>query len=827
MALIRIFFFLLVSTIAIPGSAQNISKKLINYQSTHHQEKIYISHDKPTYAYGDTIWAKVFFLDAKTHKVFDLSPIVNVEWINPKGEIDRSFILKIEEGTAAFEIPIDLAASGGEYVLRAYTQYQKNFDVGYIFRKTIKVFDQKIIEDQSQSEKPFDIKFYPEGGDIVCGIRNRIAFEVLNHDNQDDKLVGEINDEVGNKIVEVKTIHENIGVFEFVPEKDKTYNFYSFLRDESIKVALPPSLSTGFVLNVNGVNKDYISLSINASEKNLLKGASVIGHVRGQVFMEEVLDPDEQNVFKIIREQVPSGILHFTLFDADENPVCERLTFNRNINEQVVFKKILSDSIFNSREEVGLELMPTLNGIKAIAESSVSVFNKDLFAEGTDDMNIESYMLLNSDLVVNIPNANDYITNKSTRTNYLLDMMLMTKTWRRFVWQDVIREKFPEFTYGTQEDIQFIGKVKKRNKDKTVAANISLFAIGEELINTKIQTDDDGIFYFKGFHFKDTTDVFLQAHIVEEKKKKKRKSKSEIIPDLGSNKVDIEMVKIDTLPFELDLVKPQVLKTKEEVKLEKIIQKEIIKWDSLVTADLSVDIDEVIIKESRLKSKAERDQELRELLASRGIRYTNLTQKFYTEDMPGAKESYDIFNLLTTAIPRLYVRGGGAVERHVAQTISNGVAGNLNNDFKRRYFPVPVLINHRYRPTVGMQVDPQKIVAIEVKYDVLTNSIIYINVISEKLDDLYRDKKRGTLTITHPGYYQAREFYQPNYIEGNIKRNMDRRTTLYWNANLKIDESGENISFYTGDIPGTYQIIIEGITESGIPFVHKEEIIIH
>ena len=66
---------------------QTILEKFESYQNSHHIEKVYISHDKTFYTPGDTIWCMAFFVDGKTHQIFEnASPIIHIEWYE---DLDR------------------------------------------------------------------------------------------------------------------------------------------------------------------------------------------------------------------------------------------------------------------------------------------------------------------------------------------------------------------------------------------------------------------------------------------------------------------------------------------------------------------------------------------------------------------------------------------------------------------------------------------------------------------------------------------------------------------------------------------------------------------
>ncbi|HEY4936975.1 MAG TPA: hypothetical protein VII44_10360, partial [Puia sp.] len=72
----------------------------------------------------------------------------------------------------------------------------------------------------------------------------------------------------------------------------------------------------------------------------------------------------------------------------------------------------------------------------------------------------------------------------------------------------------------------------------------------------------------------------------------------------------------------------------------------------------------------------------------------------------------------------------------------------------------------------------------------------------------------------YPGIPEAREFFAPKYeTELAINSRMpDYRTLLYWSPQIKSGANGEKqLSFYTSDIPGKYALVVQGLTDSGVP----------
>ena len=75
-----------------------------------------------------------------------------------------------------------------------------------------------------------------------------------------------------------------------------------------------------------------------------------------------------------------------------------------------------------------------------------------------------------------------------------------------------------------------------------------------------------------------------------------------------------------------------------------------------------------------------------------------------------------------------------------------------------------------------------------------------------------------TVVLDYEGLQMDRQFYSPVYdSDQQINSPVpDFRNVLYWNPEADTDTQGQNkLSFYTGDRPGRYIGIIEGISPGG------------
>ena len=69
-------------------------------------------------------------------------------------------------------------------------------------------------------------------------------------------------------------------------------------------------------------------------------------------------------------------------------------------------------------------------------------------------------------------------------------------------------------------------------------------------------------------------------------------------------------------------------------------------------------------------------------------------------------------------------------------------------------------------------------------------------------------------------------YYQPDYSRSKLSRIPDYREQLLWNPNVTLSEKEKPISFYTSDLEGEFEIVLEGFTNEGVPVYETETITI-
>ena len=133
------------STLLISGFIRDdeplrkILRQLEKYRLGYPQEKVHLHLDKPYYAIGDNIWFKAYVVTAEKNELSDLSKVLYVELINDKDSIKKSLKIPLNMGLCSGDFNLTDSLREGNYRIRAYTTWMRNFGEDYFFDKTISI----------------------------------------------------------------------------------------------------------------------------------------------------------------------------------------------------------------------------------------------------------------------------------------------------------------------------------------------------------------------------------------------------------------------------------------------------------------------------------------------------------------------------------------------------------------------------------------------------------------------------------------------------------------------------------------------------------------
>ena len=103
-------------------------------------EKLYVQTDKPNYMLGDTIRLKAYLMNADYLTGSQKSGLLYVQFDDESGKMVKRVLFPVVDGLSWGDIILDsIEIPKGNYTLRAYTNWMRNFGEDYIFKKNITV----------------------------------------------------------------------------------------------------------------------------------------------------------------------------------------------------------------------------------------------------------------------------------------------------------------------------------------------------------------------------------------------------------------------------------------------------------------------------------------------------------------------------------------------------------------------------------------------------------------------------------------------------------------------------------------------------------------
>ena len=778
----------------------NIADNLKQFFSHHTFENAYLQFDKPYYAAGDTIYFKAYVTKEEEHKLSELSGVLHVDLINPENEIDQSIKLQLNSGISWGDFALPESLPAGNYRIRAYTQLMRNNGETDFFDQTVSVGslandkkdkNQRKQQPQGENQKP-DIQFFPEGGNLVTGLRSKVAFKAIDINGKGIDVKGIILDNKNKEIDSLSSTHLGMGYFLLNPEEGTSYKaklIFAYGTEDTVDLPKPETSGIALAINNDSISKASVEIEANANyyQAHQNKVFLLVIYSGGMVVKVNIKLDTSIIDLGIIKKHLHTGVTRITLFSPEGEPLCERLLFIKNKSQLNLH--IQSDKkIYTKREKVNLDLVEkNAEDSMVPGHFSVSVIDENKVPEDVNNEHtILTDLLLISEVKGNVEQPNYYFNDTSETARENLDVLMLTQGYRRFEWKQVMNTSDTPLAFQPEKALEINGNVTSLSGKPLAKATVNLIpSFKSTLLSTK--SDKKGLFYFSNLVFFDTTHFVLSA--VNAKGKNSTKItyfNSEEEPPVIANKKIYEPIAKDTgMPAYLENAK----KVQEEYSHFK----------------------GKLLKPVVVKGKLPLDNQYRtQSLAGAG----NADQVMH------AKEIERIGGMLSTS---LNGRLRGIVFFHgipfmkappgdgAMVVVIDGV--EMNTQYPGHVIPYSV-DNIPYSQVETVEVLKYASASI---YGMGGGNGVLIITTKQGGEDPEDIPSIGVLPIAPKGFHAAREFYSPKYDFKNLDSNRpDLRSTIYWNPEIKTGKDGNAaFDYYNADGIGTYKVTIEGIDENG------------
>ena len=734
------------------------------------------------------------------NKVFTLSK--NEFNSNEKGENLKTIIQFKDKNGVPYvnnEVSYELKLSGkniskgktstnaqGEINIPVVNNQPNLFQTGQIVATITLDNKQKVVKTipLTSTSSSIDVQFFPEGGSLVHGLPSKIGIKSINARGLGENIKGRITDNLGNDVVAFETSYLGMGNFILNPDSGKTYSAIVDLGNGAEKIIkLPKVQSAGYVLSVNNADSSKLSIKIFLSESLLHKGElNLIAQRNGEVYFYSKIPSNKQYVaVNVPKKDLPSGIIHLTLFSPENLPVCERLAFVNNTSDKIDIELDSLKLTYRPRSNVSLLLKSTVDTQSVAGSFSLSVTNSSAVKPDVEnETNIFTSLLLTSDLKGYVEKPNYYFINNDAQTQLALDNLLLTQGWRKIDWATVLNDQNTTPLFEAEQTMKIAGRITKNGKP-VVNGKVSLFSNTGGFFATDTLSNAEGKFNFDQIEFADSTKFIVQART-----------------DKNNKNVQID----------LDIVPTQLVTANKN------------------SGDVEMNINESLMDYLQ-KSNAFFDEQTKKGFLNRTVMLQevkivetkNLTPNSSNLNRSGsADQTFTAKDLETAFSLSQYLQG-----RVVGVTIRNGMAYsnranggamnivldgmNMGEDFQLDDIVVQDIESVEVLRTIGNTA---------IYGSNGTNGVLVIT--TKRGGNTSSDYNRytpGIVTYSPKGYQISREFYSPKY-NVNPEKNRDLRTTVYWNPHLNTDKNGNVIvNYFNTDMSGNYRIVVEGIDYFG------------
>ncbi len=786
-------------------------------------EKTYIHTDRSYYAAGEDIWFKAYLLNAQYNELM-IGPSANlyVELISPDSKVISREVIHLDKGLAKGDFKLADDAVAGNYRIRAYTNWMKNFDDNFIFEKKIEVVADPNIKvtgrapsvptlvaavNRKDVKGVYRISFFPEGGSIVTGVSCRMAFKAEDVNGKSVNVKGRIVGSKGDSVAAFESTNLGMGNFTFVPKAGEAYTAKGKYNDvELFSEDLPLPMADGFVLSVNEENETTVAATVMADNSTITAHTGhalmiAARHTGKITFKDTITLNGPKAVMHIPKASLFEGVNAITLYDENLRPHCERLIYV-NKKEQLNVDVAADQPSYAPKQNASITVTVTDAQQQPVhAHLSMAATDGGLIPVATE--NIASYLLLQSEIKGNIENPAQYFDPNNPNRFQQIDILLQTQGWREYLWRRIADSK-SIISNMYEPGVTISGRVRQTFVDKgKPGVNITLQspdARGDKLWYTK--TDSLGRYFLDGLPLYGLQNIKLTA------RDDKNKKDGMILLDSVFGKPypvkDIADIVYDTSAIHKKFWQEEI----NRKNLMELQQKRDAGDLGNVTVKAQTKIEQLV--DGGAMKYGNNDSLF--IIGPEDAQYQTV-EYFILKRYPGAYGTADGEGVYFMAdgkkvYPRFKVDGREETASQGSIFNTDATTGRPEGSFTPvQYYSIPInKVKQIYiQPLLGAM-----------------NNIIYV-IHLDLLPGALDPPDVSLINTMINGYYEARKYYVPNFssFTGNVSKT-DVRSTIFWAPDVETDASGKaTIPFNNSDAKTKIFIDVQGISDKGLPVVGK------
>ena len=771
--------------------SQKIIDNLQYYDTNFSPDKMYLHTDKPFYNIGETMYFKLYITNKQIQATNSTTVYVDIYF---NQQLLKHIILPINNfyAVGSFEIPyIDSIA----YIqIQAYTENNIAIDSNNVYSKIIPI--NKNIEFHFSPDS--NVIFYPEGGSYCENIKTKMAFKIFSHEN-DTNIQGVIQDNEGNFIDSFKSIYNGMGYFFITPESTKKY--FAILKSANYidSFYLPKPLPTGVCMQIiQDTNQYKINLQNTETNNNNFKKLHIIVTNKYELLHYISVNMQQKNNQTIAIDKInyPMGVIRFTLFTDNWQPIAERMVYNYKPNE-ICTTNIFVDSVIINED--GLNACSIHLNDTTLTNLSISIF-VDTTEKDNTEANIIGTLWLEEELKTKILNPNHYFDSRNKNKERDIDLLMLTNHWQKYNWQKIISDTQNLPKKSNKKFMQLTGKLINNTKQKIPKKeSINFLIVNKDSTQQiySVKTNEQNNFVLDNLIIFDTNILYYsfnnkkQAHnyTIE-------LNKSNFLEPIPLYQKTLKNIQISPIKDTI-LTKPikPTNNTNNFFKVQELKEVEV-KTNLLIKKLKELDNNHT----TGLFKGIGADSYSFDLLDDSNKKwdlFTYLRSKYYKINVL-FENGYKYLNIAGSSNTYLFLNDRLIIFDEIQNLNPKDLA------YMKVYGPIPGFFGH---PCNG-----------NLKCSAIC---LYTKNAKEYTNSIESIKQTQLI-----GYTKTKEFYNPTKEEvNNINYFNQQIKTLYWNNNIELSKNKPNytINFYAPKQLKNYTIIVESMDDLGrLVYIKKQ-----
>lgn len=283
--------------------------------------------------------------------------------------------------------------------------------------------------------KNITVEFYPEGGDLVAGVTSNVAFAAVDEYGKPVNIEGAVYNAAGAQQATFSSFHHGMGKFKLTAQLGAGY--YALINGYGDKKFMLPLMNEeGVSIEAGSIANNSLPITLNGSHET---SYVVTAQMRGNLlFAQKVEMLDKTGKVFISTNNIGTGVLQVTVLNLSGQPVAERLVFI-NKEQQINLQLSTDKSMYAPHEKVSLTVKATDDKGKPISgDITVSVVDDKVISLANDKQgNILAKLLLEADITGDVLEPNFYFDKNEPKAEEALNLLMMTRGWRRIVWHTI------------------------------------------------------------------------------------------------------------------------------------------------------------------------------------------------------------------------------------------------------------------------------------------------------------------------------------------------------------------------------------------------------